>query len=121
MDDAPAIIWFRQDLRLRDNPALNAAIATGRPVLPVYILDDETPGRWKLGGASRWWLHHSLVSLDASLRKLGASLVLRQGRADAVVINLVREIGAVSVHWNRCYEPSAIARDTAIKKSLTDA
>ena len=68
MADAPAILWFRQDLRLRDNPALNAAIATGRPVLPLYILDDETPGRWRIGGAGRWWLHHSLTSLDADLR-----------------------------------------------------
>jgi deoxyribodipyrimidine photo-lyase len=121
MADAPAIVWFRQDLRLRDNPALNAAIATGRPVLPVYILDDETPGRWKLGSASRWWLHHSLMSLDADLRRLGASLVLRRGRADAVIAGLVRETGAASVHWNRCYEPSAIARATAIKKTLTES
>jgi deoxyribodipyrimidine photo-lyase len=121
MADAPAIVWFRQDLRLRDNPALNAAIATGRPVLPVYILDDETPGRWKLGGASRWWLHHSLASLGADLRKLGASLVLRRGRADTVIADLAREGGAVSVHWNRCYEPHAIARDTAIKKTLTES
>jgi deoxyribodipyrimidine photo-lyase len=120
MADAPAILWFRQDLRLRDNPALNAAIATGRPVLPVYILDDETPGRWKIGGASRWWLHHSLISLDADLRRLGAPLILHRGRADAVIADLVRETGAASVHWNRCYEPYAIARDTAIKKMLTD-
>jgi deoxyribodipyrimidine photo-lyase len=119
MADAPAILWFRQDLRLRDNPALNAAIATGRPVLPVYILDDATPGRWKIGGAGRWWLHHSLISLDADLRRLGASLVLHQGRADAVIVDLVRETGAASVHWNRCYEPYAIARDTAVGKTLT--
>jgi deoxyribodipyrimidine photo-lyase len=37
----PALIWFRQDLRLADNPALQAAIASGAPVLPVYIHDDE--------------------------------------------------------------------------------
>ena len=89
MADAPAIVWFRQDLRLRDNPALNAVGATGRPVLPVYILDDETPGRWKLGGASRWWLHHSLTSLSADLQKRGAPLILRRGRADEIMAGLL--------------------------------
>ena len=88
MAEAPAIHWFRQDLRLRDNPALNAAIATGRPVLPLYILDDETPGRWRMGGASRWWLHHSLTSLAADLKKLGAHLILRRGRADVIIAEL---------------------------------
>jgi deoxyribodipyrimidine photo-lyase len=120
MAEAPAIHWFRQDLRLRDNPALNAAIATGRPVLPLYILDDETPNRWRMGGASSWWLHHSLTSLAADLKKLGAQLCLRSGRADVVLADLVRETAAASLHWNRCYEPHAIARDTSIKKSLTE-
>jgi deoxyribodipyrimidine photo-lyase len=119
--ESPVILWFRQDLRLRDNPALNAAMARRRPVLPLYILDDETPGRWKLGGASRWWLHRSLTSLAADLAKLGATLVLRRGRADAVIAELLRETGAAAVHWNRCYEPFAIARDGAIKKTLAAA
>ncbi len=60
----PVIVWFRQDLRLADNPALRAAAATGAPLLCLYILDDTSPGDWKMGGASRWWLHHSLAALD---------------------------------------------------------
>ena len=53
----PNLLWFRQDLRLTDNPALRAAAAAG-PVIPVYILDDVSPGSWTMGGASHWWLHH---------------------------------------------------------------
>ena len=64
------ILWFRQDLRLADNPALAAAVARGRPVLALYLLDDETPGAWRPGGAGRWWLHHSLVALGSGNRWL---------------------------------------------------
>ena len=75
---SPVIVWFRQDLRLTDNPALRAAAAAGAPILPLFVLDDETPGDWRWGGASRWWLHHSLASLDTSLK---GHLVLRRGKA----------------------------------------
>lgn len=111
------IVWFRQDLRLADNPALAAASKDG-PVIPVFILDDETPGRWKPGGAARWWLHHSLEALAADLAKRGSKLILRHGKADRVIDELIAETGARAVHWNRLYEPHAIARDTAIKGSL---
>ena len=69
-----SIVWFRNDLRLADNPALIAALGSGRPVVPVYVLDAETEGVRATGAASRWWLHHSLASLDASLRALGSRL-----------------------------------------------
>ena len=115
----PVIVWFRQDLRVADNPALAAAAAAGRPTICLYILDDETPGRWRMGGASRWWLHHSLAALDADLRERGIALVLRRGEASATLDAVIAETGAVSVVWNRCYEPFAIARDTAIKASLS--
>lgn len=117
--DGPVVVWFRQDLRLTDNPALRAACDSGAPILPVYVLDDETPGDWKPGGASRWWLHMSLAALGADLAGRGAPLVLRKGKADAVIPALAREVGAAAVHWNRCYEPAAIARDTALKAALT--
>ena len=65
---APVIVWFRQDLRLGDNPALQAALDLDRPIVPVYIRDDTAAGRWQPGGASRWWLHGSLGCLDADLR-----------------------------------------------------
>src|SRR5690606_1100439 len=58
---APLLLWFRKDLRLADNPALQAAVGSGRPVVAVFILDDEAPGVWRLGGAQRWWLHHALA------------------------------------------------------------
>ena len=78
---APSIVWFRRDLRLSDQAALIAAAAAG-PVIPVYILDDDTPKHRAMGAASRWWLHHSLASLDASLREKGSRLILRRGKCD---------------------------------------
>ncbi|MDF3074573.1 MAG: deoxyribodipyrimidine photolyase [Alphaproteobacteria bacterium] len=113
----PNLLWFRQDLRLTDNPALRAAAAAG-PVIPVYILDDVSPGSWTMGGASRWWLHHSLAALDKALREKGSRLVLRRGNAADEIEKLVRETGAASVFWNRCYEPYAVKRDRDLKASL---
>ena len=110
---SPAIVWLRQDLRLADNPALAAAVASKRPVIVLFVLDDETPGRWRLGGASRWWLHHSLKALSRDLQAKGCALVLRRGRGDAVLLEPARECGAGAVFWNRCYEPYAVARDKA--------
>ena len=118
---SPVIVWFRQDLRLSDNPALHAAAATGRPVVPVYILDRESAGRWAPGGASRWWLHHSLDSLARSLAARDLRLVLRRGPAGPVLERLVAETGARGVCWNRLYEPGAIRRDGAIRTALQAA
>ena len=73
-DISPLIVWFRQDLRVADNPALHAAAESGRPVVPLYILDDDTPGEWKPGGAARWWLHHSLAALRDALAERGGQL-----------------------------------------------
>ena len=115
---APVIVWFRQDLRLDDNPALAAAARSGAPVLPIYILDDAAPGKWAMGGASRWWLHRSLAALETSLSKTGLKLILRRGPAQDVLTDIIADSGAAAVHWNRCYEPFAIERDTAIKASL---
>jgi deoxyribodipyrimidine photo-lyase len=111
------LLWLRQDLRLLDNPALYAAAARGA-VLPVYILDDESAGEWKLGGASRWWLHHSLASLKASLAKHSIPLILKRGNPQDILDELLVQTGADSVMWNRCYEPYATARDAAIKTHL---
>jgi len=117
----PIIVWFRQDLRLADNPALAFAAKSGRPVICLYILDDDTPGEWKWGGAARWWLHHSLAALDRSLRRHeGGELVLRRGRTDEVLPAVVEGAGAGTVVWNRCYEPHAVARDKALKRQLTE-
>jgi deoxyribodipyrimidine photo-lyase len=114
----PAIVWFRQDLRLSDNPALLEAASSGRPLLCLYVLDDETPGDWKMGGASRWWLHHSLTALDKRLKDRGGRLVLRRGAGEKIIAALARETGAALVVWNRCYEPFAVTRDAAIARAL---
>lgn len=115
---APVIVWFRQDLRLDDNPALLAAAATGKPVLPLYILDDVTPGKWAPGGASRWWMHHSLEALAASLARAGLTLTLKRGPAGPLLDQVIAASGADAVFWNRCYEPYAVTRDTALKAAL---
>ena len=116
----PVIVWFRQDLRLADNPALAAAVATGRPILPLFVLDDESPDVRPMGGASRWWLHHSLEALSDDLRMRGLQLVLRRGAALDVLRELTEVTDAKQVFWNRCYEPGAIARDTSVKAMLRD-
>lgn len=116
MSEAPVLVWLRQDLRLADNPALQEACASGRPLIVCYVLDDETPGIWRIGGASRWWLHHSLAALTQSLRKRGGDLVLRRGAAAQEILKLAEETGAAALYWNRCYEPFAIQRDSAIKE-----
>ncbi|MEO3430641.1 deoxyribodipyrimidine photo-lyase [Pelagibius sp. CAU 1746] len=114
----PSLVWFRQDLRLADNPALAAAAERGAPILPLFILDEEAAGAWPPGGAARWWLHHSLAALSEDLKRLGAPLCLRRGKAAEVLPKLVKETGAGAVFWNRCYEPFAVERDKALKADL---
>src|SRR3954454_3520149 len=97
--DSPALLWFRQDLRLADNPALHAA--ADRPVLPVYVLDEAAAGRWAPGGAARWWLHHSLAALGRDLAARGAPLLLARGRAEIVIPALAEAIGATEVFAGR--------------------
>jgi deoxyribodipyrimidine photo-lyase len=116
----PIIVWFRQDLRLGDNPALAFAAKSGQPMICLFVLDDETPGDWRWGGASRWWLHHSLASLHADLKKQGGHLVLRRGEAAKIVKALVKTADADTVTWNRCYEPHAVERDKKLKSDLTE-
>ncbi|MFA6266176.1 MAG: deoxyribodipyrimidine photo-lyase [Pseudolabrys sp.] len=106
------IVWFRQDLRLRDNPALAAAARRGR-VLPVFILDD-TDKAWRPGAASLWWLHHSLKALR---QELGA-LSFYRGDPHTLLPKIAQDAEADAVFWNRCYEPHAIARDTSLKDRL---
>ena len=115
---APTLLWFRDDLRLADNPAIDAAAREAAPVVPLFVLDDETPGRWRIGGASRWWLEGSLAALDADLRGRGSRLILRRGAADRVVPAFAAELGAARVLCNRGYEPAARERDLRIEAML---
>ena len=115
-----AIVWFRQDLRLADNPAFFEACRSCQQVIPVFI-DDPTPNTLsQLGAASRVWLHHSLASLDKNLQLIASRLVLRQGQALTVLQDLIKATGATHLFWNRCYDPASLARDTEIKAVLKD-
>ncbi|WP_294195500.1 deoxyribodipyrimidine photo-lyase [uncultured Sphingomonas sp.] len=98
------LLWLRQDLRLHDQPALVAAAHAG-PVIPVYILDDDAPGDWRIGGAQCWWLHHSLTALGAALEGKGSRLILRRGDAVAILTELMERTGADAIHAIRHYEP----------------
>ncbi|MFK3679082.1 cryptochrome/photolyase family protein [Microbacterium sp. NPDC090218] len=115
---SPSLLWFRDDLRLADNPALRAAVDRGEPVLAVFVLDEVSPGVRPLGGAARWWLHHSLASLGERLRERGVTLLLRQGPADRVVREIVTASGAGAVFWNRRYGGPQRAIDAGLKSAL---
>ncbi len=120
-----ALVWLRDDLRLRDNPALHHACEHYDAVLIVYILDDETPqtenyGDRRIGGAQRWWLHHSLSDLKDNIEKHGGTFILRRGQANTVVQNLVDEWEPQAVLWNRRYTPWGINHDKNLKSKLQD-
>jgi len=100
---------------LADNPALLAAVGTGRPIVPLYVLDQETDGVRALGGAGRWWLYHALQDLESALADIGLPLIRRRGPAGDRVLEIARTIGAGRIHWNRLYEPAAVERDKRIK------
>ncbi len=116
----PIIKWFREDLRLSDNPALDAAASTGAPIVCVYILEDPADGRREFGGASRWWLHHSLEALSQSIAEKGGRLVLARGNAKEIIPRLAEETAACGVHWNRRYDAAGIETDRDIKSHMKD-
>lgn len=117
MTDRPVILWFRRDLRLGDNPALEAAVATGRPVIAAYIHDPALGGR-TMGAASAWWLDKSLRALAADLAKRGAALVVRAADVEREIIKLVKETTATGLFLNRIFEPNVWARDARIAEAL---
>ena len=116
---SPSVVWFRDDLRLSDNPALQAAVARNAPLVLLYLLDEVSPGIRPLGGATRWWLHHSLTALTADIERLGGRLVLRRGSADDEVPKMVAETRAGAVFWNRRYGASRHL-DALLKTRLRD-
>ena len=116
--ESTSIVWLRQDLRLRDNPALQAAARRGGPIVAVYILCDAEEREFPPGGAARWWLHRSLSALGAELRSRGSRLSLLRGPALECLRQAVARTGASAVFWNRRYEPAAVARDIEVKTQL---
>lgn len=120
MSTSPAIVWFRRDLRLADNPALHNATRRGG-IVPVFLWSPDEEKPWQPGAASRWWLHHALTALAESLAKQDVPLRIRSGSVREELIKLAGETGATAVYWNRLYDPVLIARDTELKKALQDA
>jgi len=108
-----ALVWFRNDLRLTDHLALQAAVDTGLPVLPIFILDEVCPR--VLGGASKWWLHQSLKSLKHDLTLLGSDLILLRGNAFEVLKKLKSQVPITHLFWHRRYDPKSIEQDKIIK------
>ena len=108
------IFWFRRDLRISDNSGLLAALQNGL-VMPIYIFDDNDPNPFKIGGASKWWLHHSLHNLNKLLdNKLNVYL----GDPKTTILKIIKKHQVNSVYWNRCYDPYSIKNDTTIKSTL---
>ena len=118
--EAPTLVWFRQDLRLSDNPALAAAVDRGSPVIPVFIWAPGEEGSWRPGAASQWWLNRSLAALSTELEKRGSRLIIRRGPTSAALNDLLTESRAAAVFWNRRYEPAAVARDRELKSRLRE-
>jgi deoxyribodipyrimidine photo-lyase len=112
-----SIVWFRQDLRIKDNPALKAASDNG-DIIPVYILDSSAPDKADLGGASKWWLHHALMDLAQSLDE---KLIVKEGDAKEILTSLAEQYNATHILWNRMYEPWARKRDADIKSHFKDS
>ncbi|KTD67854.1 deoxyribodipyrimidine photolyase phrB [Legionella steelei] len=112
-----ALVWFRYDLRLNDNPAFINACSHHQFVIPLYIYDEKNSA---LGEAQNWWLHHSLNSLSDSLIQRGLNLILRKGNPLEIILDLIKTVSVSSVYWNRCYEPAAISRDKKIKAILLE-
>lgn len=113
-----ALVWFRLDLRLADNPALQAAAKRGAPIVPAFVWAPGEEGEWSPGGASRWWLQQSLAALDVRLRSIGSRLIIRRGPTIETLRSLARETRAGAVFWNRRYEPAVAARDAKVERAL---
>ena len=113
-----ALCWFHQDLRLGDNPVLDAAIASGDAVIPLYILDDGAAGDWAMGGASRWWLHHSLTDLSMAFERIGGKLTIQKGNALEILSAMVKETGASAIYTQTRGEPWSKAQLKTLEGQL---
>lgn len=114
----PAVLWLRNDLRLADHPALSSAIASKRPLIPLYIFDENAPGEWRMGGASRWWLGQSLAALSDELEKRGSKLIVKRGDTVDVLTKLIKDTGAEEIYCSRAYEPWAAKLEQNVKGAV---
>ncbi len=115
---SPLLVLFRQDLRITDNPALFYACKTSRPIIPLYILDEKSPGKWKMGAASNAWLHFSLKKLNESLIEKGSRLFLYKGETLKIVQSLIERYNVRAIFWNHAYEPYWIKVEKKFKELL---
>jgi deoxyribodipyrimidine photo-lyase len=115
---ATTLVWLRQDLRLSDNPALYHAASTKDSIIPIYIYDEIVPQQWQIGGAQRWWLHHSLTKLSEQFAKKGMALILRRGDPKKILPEIIKATQANAIYWNRCYEPYARQLELALQNKL---
>lgn len=112
------IVWFRQDLRLSDNPALHAALKSKSPIIPFFCYTDNESTNWKPGAASRWWLHHSLSSLASDFAARGSRFVIRKGESLDTLQQLAKQVNAKEIYCNALYEPEQAKKDRIIQEAL---
>ncbi len=113
-----SIHWFRQDLRLQENPSLNFLLNNSESIILLYIVDTSQKNEWGMGAASKWWLHHSLNKLNDDLISKGSNLIVRRGDPLKILEEISKENDISLISWNRTYEPYSIDRDTKIKSNL---
>ncbi len=116
-----AIVWFRRDLRLGDNPALRHAVDEFDQVLLAYVHAPAEEGDWAPGAASNWWLHYSLAAHAGKIRERNGRLIIRAGESLTALKKLAGDFNADAVFWNRLYDPATVQRDKKVRQGLEDA
>jgi len=116
----PTVVWFNLDLRLADQPALQAASIEESPILPCYVIDLAAGWDWNPGSASRWWLYHSLRSLDRQFQKFGGRLIVKKGDVVETLLWLLDVSRARSIHWTTGHDPK-LKKDSALLKLKLDS
>ena len=114
----PAVVWFRKDLRLLDNPSLHAALLAKRKIIPVFVWDPDEAGQWSPGAASRWWLHHAIESLAKQILGHQGELILAKGKAAELIPEIAKSHGAKQVYYSRVYDPAGIETQENVEVAL---
>jgi deoxyribodipyrimidine photo-lyase len=115
-----ALVWFRKDLRLADNPCLEAALRSGKEIIPVFIWNKEEGGAWSPGAAARWWLHQALASLGKDIGDLGGSLIFKKGKAEKILPQLAEDFEVDTLYFGRTYDPAGRATEQEVETAFTD-
>ena len=113
-----ALVWFRRDLRIDDNAALSAALASHEQVYAVFVFDTDILAPLPRRDRRVEFIWHSVAELATALRERGGGLLVRHGRAQELIPQLAETLQVDAVYANRDYEPGAIARDAAVQARL---